>query len=221
MEAIGDITASAEVSKVEVQGPEFESRIQGGVLADGIGGFFSALFTVTPLSIFAQNNGVIAITRCANRGAGRWCCFFLILFGVLGKISGVFLAIPNPVLGGVTTFLFASVAVSGLRVLSYIQFTRRDRFILAAALCFGIGDLLVPKVFTHLFDSVRDPSSGLKGLFDSITIVLSTPCMSFSLQAYSFGTHSSNYAVLSAGIVAAVLNLVIPDESGEDIEDAS
>ena len=52
----------------------------------------SALFTVTPLSIFAQNNGVIAITRCANRTAGRFCCAFLILFGILGKISGVFLA---------------------------------------------------------------------------------------------------------------------------------
>jgi xanthine/uracil permease len=77
MEAIGDITASAEVSRVEVEGPEFDSRIQGGVLvsvtmgqvevkksiqlsvcyvpqSDGIGGFLSALFTVTPLSIFAQ-----------------------------------------------------------------------------------------------------------------------------------------------------------------------
>ncbi len=32
MEAIGDITASAEVSRVEVEGKEFESRIQGGVL---------------------------------------------------------------------------------------------------------------------------------------------------------------------------------------------
>jgi xanthine/uracil permease len=54
MEAIGDITASAEVSRVAVVGSEFDSRIQGGVLADGLGGFFSALFTVTPLSIFAQ-----------------------------------------------------------------------------------------------------------------------------------------------------------------------
>ena len=32
MEAIGDITASAEVSRVEVVGPEFDSRIQGGIL---------------------------------------------------------------------------------------------------------------------------------------------------------------------------------------------
>ena len=32
MEAIGDITASAEVSRQAVDGEEFDSRIQGGVL---------------------------------------------------------------------------------------------------------------------------------------------------------------------------------------------
>ncbi|KAJ7651930.1 Xanthine/uracil permease [Mycena rosella] len=198
MEAIGDITASAEVSRQEVDGPEFDSRIQGGVLSDGVGGFLSALFTVTPLSIFAQqNNGVIAITRCANRSAGRWCCAWLILFGVLGKLAGALLAIPNPVLGGVTSFLFASVAVSGLRVLSYLRFTRRDRFVLAAALAFGAGDLLVPGVFTHLFDRVRNPNHALQGFFNSITIVLSTP-------------------FLSAGIVAAMLNLILPHEVAEE-----
>ncbi|EIW61252.1 Xanthine/uracil permease [Trametes versicolor FP-101664 SS1] len=200
MEAIGDITASAEVSRVSVVGEEFDSRIQGGVLSDGIGGFLSALFTVTPLSIFAQNNGVIAITRCANRTAGRFCCVFLILFGVLGKISGVFLAIPNPVLGGVTTFLFATVATSGVRVLSYNRFTRRDRFVLAAAFSFGIGDLLVPTIFTHLFDGVRSPNKGLQGLFDSITIVLSTP-------------------FLMAGLVALVLNLILPQDDADGDDD--
>jgi xanthine/uracil permease len=58
----GSITASSEVSRVEVDGvsdssaahdtrlqPEFDSRIQGGVLADGIAGFLSGLFTVTPM----------------------------------------------------------------------------------------------------------------------------------------------------------------------------
>ncbi|KAJ7219628.1 xanthine/uracil permease [Mycena rebaudengoi] len=203
MEAIGDITASAEVSRVDVRGIEFDSRIQGGVLSDGLGGFVSALFTVTPLSIFAQNNGVIAITRCASRAASRWCCVFLILFGVLGKISGALLAIPNSVLGGVTTFLFASVAVSGLRVLSYNKYTRRDRFVLAAALSFGVGDLLVPGLFTHLFDGVNNPNNALQGFFNSITIILSTP-------------------FLAAGIVAVILNLILPKEqpSNDDKEDA-
>ena len=32
MEAMGDITASAEVSRVDVRGVEFDSRIQGGIL---------------------------------------------------------------------------------------------------------------------------------------------------------------------------------------------
>lgn len=67
---------------------------------------------------------------------------------------------------------------SGLRVLSYIRWTRRDRFILAAAMSFGVGDLLVPGIFEHLFDGVKNPNSGLEGLFESITIVLSTPCES-------------------------------------------
>ncbi|KAJ7664406.1 xanthine/uracil permease [Mycena polygramma] len=201
MEAIGDITASAEVSRVDVRGLEFDSRIQGGILSDGLGGFFSALFTVTPLSIFAQNNGVIAITRCANRDAGRWCCVFLIVFGVLGKISGALLAIPNPVLGGVTTFLFASVSVSGLRVLSYNRYTRRDRFVLAAALSFGLGDLLVPGLFTHLFDGVNNPNSALQGFFDSITIILSTP-------------------FLAAAIVAVILNIILPLEFDSEAPEA-
>ncbi|KAF8178010.1 xanthine/uracil permease [Pholiota molesta] len=183
MEAIGDITASAEVSRQPVVGDVFDSRIQGGILSDGLSGFFSALFTVTPLSVFAQNNGVIAITRCANRGAGRWCCAFLILFGVLGKIAGVFLAIPNPVLGGVTTFLFANVA----------SIYEEGAVFLSAALTFGLGNLLQPDIFTHLFDGVRSPNKGLQGLFDSITIILSTP-------------------FLSAGVVAAVLNLILAED---------
>jgi hypothetical protein len=37
MEAIGDITASAEVSRVAVEGYEFDTRIQGGVFGDGVG----------------------------------------------------------------------------------------------------------------------------------------------------------------------------------------
>ena len=71
MEAIGDITASAEVSQLPVRGEEFDSRVRGGILvstsvrladtttdiviqSDGLASFFSALITVTPLSVFAQ-----------------------------------------------------------------------------------------------------------------------------------------------------------------------
>lgn len=117
-----------------------------------------------------------------------------------------------------TTFLFASVVASGLRVLSYLQFTRRDRFILAAAFSFGMGDLLVPGIFTHLFDGVDNPNSGLQGLFDSITIVLDTPCSSIILRSKA-PILTTFHAVLIAGIVAVILNLIIPQEKPEEIQE--
>ncbi|KDN47160.1 Xanthine/uracil permease [Tilletiaria anomala UBC 951] len=195
MEAIGDITATSEVSRLPVDGESFNRRLQGGVLSDGLGGLLSALFTTTPQSVFAQNNGVISITRIANRRAGYWCCFWLILLGILGKFSGAILAIPNSVLGGVTTFLFASVVVSGLKIISTVKFTRRNRFILAASLSFGFGVLLVSDFFEYLF-SYSGPNKALEGFLTSITIVLSTP-------------------FLISAVVSMVLNFLLP----YDVED--
>jgi NCS2 family nucleobase:cation symporter-2 len=49
LEAIGDITATCDVSNLEVEGKLFDSRIQGGVLADGFNGLLAALCTITPM----------------------------------------------------------------------------------------------------------------------------------------------------------------------------
>ena len=45
MEAIGDITASAEVSRLEVTGDDFDSRIQGGILVNT--SYTCVLFTIS------------------------------------------------------------------------------------------------------------------------------------------------------------------------------
>lgn len=74
-EAVGDITATCDVSRLEVQGQTYDRRMQGGLLADGINSVIAALMTVTPMTTFAQNNGVIALTRCANRKAGYFCWY--------------------------------------------------------------------------------------------------------------------------------------------------
>ncbi|SPO20629.1 probable purine permease [Ustilago trichophora] len=174
MECIGDITATSEVSRVEVDGLAYDRRISGGVLVDGLAGVFSALFTVPPLSVFAQNNGVIAITKCANIQAGRWCSFWLILFGIIGKLAGCVRAIPQPVLGGVLLVLFGSIAVSGIKVLQNVIFTRRNRFILAISFGFGFGTLLADDLFSNLF-TYKGGNKALSGFLDSILIVISTP----------------------------------------------
>ena len=191
MEAVGDITATADVSRLEVEGRVFDSRLQGGILADGLSGIFSALFTSTTLSVFAQNNGVIALTRCANRSAGYCACFFLLIMGIFSKFAASLVAIPNSVLGGVTTFLFSSVAVSGIRIISTIPFTRRNRFILTTALAPGVGAILVPNWFSFVFTYNGGGAKG--GFLDAIVLVLET---GFALT----------------GFLAMLLNIVLEEE---------
>ncbi|GJQ08214.1 hypothetical protein GpartN1_g5.t1 [Galdieria partita] len=172
IEAMGDVTASMEASQLPVQGLEANQRLQGGILSDGLNAFLGALMTTFPYSTFAQNNGVIAMTRCANIWAGYWCCFFLILFGIFSKISALFVAIPDAVLGGMTTFLFANVVTSGIRILCFVEWTRRSRFIVACTLTIGLGATLLPDWFSSVIPSSQN--SALQGLIQGINIIMST-----------------------------------------------
>lgn len=190
MEAIGDITATSDVSRLEVEGELYESRIQGGVLADGFNGLLSGLCTVTPMSTFAQNNGVISVTKCANRKVGYWCAFFLIVMGIFSKFAAAISSIPSAVLGGMTSFLFCSVAVSGIKIISTTDFTRRDRFVLTASLLPGLGSTLVPNWFSFVF-TYSGSNTALIGFFDAIVLVMET-----------------GFAI--AGFVGLVLNLILP-----------
>lgn len=195
MEAIGDITATCDVSRLEVEGELFDSRIQGGVLADGLNGILAGLMTVTPMSVFAQNNGVISITKCANRVVGYWAVFFLVIMGIFSKFAAAIVSIPKAVLGGMTTFLFTSVAVSGMKIICSSEFTRRDRFLLTASLLPGFGATLVPDWFSYVF-TYLGLNKSLQGFLDAIVLVMET---GFALT----------------GVIGVILNLLLPQVPDE------
>ncbi|KAF8464035.1 permease family-domain-containing protein [Kalaharituber pfeilii] len=149
-EAIGDITATCDVSRLEVEGKAFDSRIQGGVLADGLNGLLAGLCTNILMSTFAQNNGVIALTRRANRKQL-----------VFSKFAAALVAIPSAVLGGMATFLFCSVAVSGMRITFTMPFTRRTNIFTRS-----YGAILVPNWFDYFFT--------YSGFLEAISLVMET-----------------------------------------------
>ncbi|MCG6282793.1 solute carrier family 23 protein, partial [Vibrio diabolicus] len=82
LEAIGDITATSEVSGEPVKGPVYMKRIKGGVLADGINSALAAVFNSFPNSTFSQNNGVIMLTGVASRYVGYFISGMLVLLGL-------------------------------------------------------------------------------------------------------------------------------------------
>jgi len=150
------------------------------------------------MSTFAQNNGVIALTRCANRKAGYACCFWLIIMGILAKFAAALVAIPSSVLGGMTTFLFSAVAASGIRIISTVPFTRRNRFILTACFALGFGATLLPSWFEYVF-TYTGPNTALAGFFDAIKLVCET-------------------GFVLAGFTSLILNLILPEEIEDDPE---
>merc|ERR1712232_268031 len=148
LETIGDITATYDASEEPIDTEEFNKSIQGGLLSDGICSLFASLATGMPNTTFSQNNGVIALTKCASRRAGVACGCWLILLGVFAKFSGVISSIPDCVLGGMTTFLFCQVLVSGLAILATVDLnSRRNRVILGISLGVGVGVAMTPGIF--------------------------------------------------------------------------
>lgn len=200
IETVGDISATFDCSALPTDGEEYNSSIQGGLASDAVNSFLSSLFTSMPNTTFSQNNGVIALTKCASRRAGYACGAWLIFLGIFGKVAGIITSIPDCVLGGMTIFLFANVLASGINLTKLVDLeSRRNRFIMAFSLALGVGVTVFPYAFldrrgspyTAPFWQCADCSPAMKGLRNGVSIFLST--------GYCIGS-----------VTAMVLNTILP-----------
>jgi xanthine/uracil permease len=103
--------------------------------------------------------------------------------GIFSKFAAALVAIPSSVLGGMTTFLFSSVAISGIRIISTVPFTRRTRFVLTAAMSVGFGATLVPDWFSYVF-TYTGGNRAKAGFFDAIVLVMETGFVRYFLPCY-------------------------------------
>ncbi|HWA85772.1 MAG TPA: solute carrier family 23 protein [Opitutus sp.] len=139
LEAMGDMTATAQLSGLKTSGRVHWRRLSGGVLADGLLSTTSALFGGFPSATYAQNNGVIQITGVASRRIGYVMAAILALLGLFPPVGRWVTAMPPPVLGGLALLMFGLVAVSGVRLLVNAGLGQREGVIVALALGIGLG----------------------------------------------------------------------------------
>ncbi|HOW27643.1 MAG TPA: solute carrier family 23 protein [Elusimicrobiota bacterium] len=85
-------------------------------LGDAIASFVSSLGGGTPQTTYAENMGVMAITRVFSTSNFIVASLIAILFGLCPKFGAVIQAIPNPVLGGVTLMLYGLIAMMGVKI---------------------------------------------------------------------------------------------------------
>ncbi|EKF9809071.1 uracil-xanthine permease [Vibrio cholerae] len=156
LEAIGDITATSEVSGEPVKGPVYMKRIKGGVLADGINSALAAVFNSFPNSTFSQNNGVILLTGVASRYVGYFIAGMLVLLGLFPGVASFVQLIPEPVLGGATIVMFGTIAAAGVRIISRVDLDRRAILIMALSFSMGLGIAQKPEILQFMPEFIKN-----------------------------------------------------------------
>ena len=136
VETVGDISGVMEGG---IGREATDKELAGGVICDGVGSSFAALFGVLPNTSFSQNVGLVAMTKVVNRFALATGAVFLILCGLIPKLGALVSIMPQAVLGGAAVMMFSSIVVSGIQLIMKGPMTPRNLTIVSVALGVGYG----------------------------------------------------------------------------------
>lgn len=136
VETVGDISGCIEGG----MGREAtDTELAGGVMCDGLGSTFAAIFGVLPNTSFSQNVGLVTMTKIVNRFALSCGAIFLILCGLLPKLAALISIMPQCVLGGAAVIMFSSIVMSGIQLVTKEPLSARNMTIVSVALGLGYG----------------------------------------------------------------------------------
>lgn len=136
VETVGDISGITEGG---LGREATDKELSGGVMCDGLGSSFAALFGVLPNTSFSQNVGLVAITKVVNLFALSMGAIFLILCGFFPKLAAIVSIMPQSVLGGAAVIMFSSIVVSGIQLVTKWPVKARSVTIISVALGLGYG----------------------------------------------------------------------------------
>ncbi len=148
-ETTADILAIGEV----IDKPADRQTVTNGLRADMGATAFAAIFNGFSVSAFAQNVGLVAITGIKSRFVVAWGGVILVLLGLFPVLGALVNLVPLPVLGGAGLALFGTVAASGIRTLSRVDFSGNANIVIVAyALSMGIIPIAVPGFYDKFPD---------------------------------------------------------------------
>ena len=137
VETTGDSIAIGEIVDKKIGRKELASIIR----ADGLSTIFGGILNSFPYTAFAQNVGLIAVTRVKSRFVVAASGVILILLGLFPKLAAVVASIPNAVLGGAGIAMFGMIIASGIRSLGKVNFDGNQNLMLVAI---SIGVSMIP-----------------------------------------------------------------------------
>ena len=152
VETVGDISGVMEGG---LGREATDKELAGGVMCDGLGSSFAAIFGVLPNTSFSQNVGLVAMTKVVNRFALATGAIFLVLCGLCPKLAALVSIMPQSVLGGAAVMMFSSIVISGIQLITKNPLNARNLSIVSVALGVGYGMGANPGILVHTPEVVQ------------------------------------------------------------------
>jgi NCS2 family nucleobase:cation symporter-2 len=140
-ETTGDFIAIGEI----IDKPVDQETLTRGLRADGFSTMLGGILNSFPYSAFAQNVGLVGLTRVKSRFVVAAAGVILVILGLFPKLAGVVASVPTPVLGGAGIAMFGVLTASGIRTLSKVKFEgNHNLMVVAISVAVGLIPLAVP-----------------------------------------------------------------------------
>ncbi len=165
-EHIGDHTVSSTITgKNFLKDPGLDRTLLGDGLATLFAGFVGGPVNTT----YAENTGVIILTRVASTAVIRLAAVFAMLIAFLAPINVFINSIPSPVMGGISIALFGLIAQNGVKLLvaGRVDFNHpRNMMIIAVILIIGLGGAILSfSIGSITFEFTTMSLAALVGIF--------------------------------------------------------
>ncbi|HIW92397.1 MAG TPA: purine/pyrimidine permease [Candidatus Corynebacterium avicola] len=140
VETTGDVFAAGEIVGKRIT----KGHVAAAIRADGLSTTLGGVLNSFPYTCFAQNVGLVRMTRVKSRWVVAGAGVIMIVIGLIPKAGAVVSAIPGPVLGAASLALFANVALVGIQTLGKADLSD-NRNAAVMTISIGLGMLVAFK----------------------------------------------------------------------------
>lgn len=164
VQTIGDLT-STTLGGLDREPTDRE--LSGGIVCQGAASVVGAFFGGLPTASYSQNVGIVTVNRVVNRVVFGFAAVVLLIAGFVPKFSALLTTIPQCVIGGATISVFATITMTGIRMISSAGLTPRNVSIVGIAVALGVG-------VTQVSGSLAGFPEWVGTVFGGSSVVIST-----------------------------------------------
>ena len=121
-----------------------DKELAGGIMGQGVMSILGAFFGGLPSASYSQNVGIVTVNRVINRAVFTLAAGVLLVAGLVPKFASILTTIPQCVIGGATISVFATITMTGIRMITEGGFTPRKSAVVGLSVALGVGITQVP-----------------------------------------------------------------------------